>query len=455
MNVDTIIDAGWVLPIAPDETTVLENSSVVVNDGKILDILPTGGVAGKYVSVERVDRSKCVVMPGFVNAHTHTGMTVMRGRADDQPLLKWLHETIWPIESALACEEEFCEDGAVLAAAEMIRSGVTCFSDMYFFPAAAARVATRVGLRAIIGIVLIAFPSGYALTTEEYIKRGHEVREAFRDNPMIHHTYAPHAPYTVSPEAWLMIKELSEKENIPIHTHLHETKEECSSSLALDRSSPCCHTSDQPCHPIEDFNRKGLLSSNFIGAHMVHLTDEEIALCAEKGVHVAHCPTSNAKLASGFCPLHKLLKAGVNVALGTDSACSNNSLNMLAEVKMAALQAKNVAGDPTVVPAATALRMATINGARAFQIDDVTGSLEVGKSADLITIDVGTHPGNSPVYDIHSAIVYASSREDIRDVLVGGKFILREKEHCTLDISDVLKRAEHWKGRVMDLFVRN
>ncbi|KAI0565332.1 TRZ/ATZ family protein [Gracilaria domingensis] len=432
--VDTEIRAKWVLPIAPDENVALYQHSVIVSHGKILDILPSQEADEKYNPTERVERPNSIILPGLINAHTHSGMTVMRGRADDQPLLKWLHETVWPIEQAMACEEEFCEDGALLAAAEMIRGGVTCFSDMYFFPAAGVKAALRAGIRAVIGIVFLQFPSGH---------------NAFQDQPLIHFTYAPHAPYTVSSKTWIRLKDLSNEKGIPIHTHLHETIDECTASRVLDRTNPACHTSEEMCHPIEDFNRKGILDSNFIGAHMVHLTDSEIALCAEKGVHVAHCPTSNAKLASGFCPVHKLIKAGVNVAIGTDSACSNNSLDMLAEVKMAALLAKCVAGDPTLVPAPMALRMATINGARAFGLEEITGSLEIGKSADLICIDVETHAGNSPVYCPHSAVVYAASREDVTDVMVAGNFILREKLHCTLDLDDVLRRADYWKTRII------
>lgn len=454
MEVDIEVRARWVLPVAPDETVALPHYSVIVNDGTILDVLPSQEANDKYSPKELVDRPKSIVLPGLINAHTHSGMSIMRGRADDQPLLEWLHN-IWPIEHAIACEEEFCEDGALLAAAEMIRGGITCFSDMYFFPDAGAKAAIRAGMRAIIGMVFLMFPSGYAASLEEYRRKGEEIRNHFKDESLIHFAYAPHAPYTVPSSTWIELKELSEENNIPIHTHLHETKDECSSSRVLDRSNPACHLSDEMCHPLEDLNRKGVLGPNFIGAHMVHLTDDEIDICAEKGVHVAHCPTSNAKLASGFCRIDKLLRAGVNVALGTDSACSNNSLDMIAEMKMAALVAKNVAGDPTVVPAHMAIRMATINGAKAFGIDHITGSLEVGKSADLISIEIESHPGNFPVYDPHSAVVYAASREDVEDVMIAGRFVLKQKTHCTLDLNDVLRRADYWRGRINKQFPLN
>lgn len=336
----------------------------------------------------------------------------------------------------------------MLAAAEMIRAGVTTFSDMYHFPAAAASAVVRSGMRALIGMPLLGFPTPYATNDEEYIARGEDVRKRFSGEERIRFAYAPHAPYTVSSQAWRKIKTLSEASALPVHTHLHETQDECNASLVLDRANPACHWSDNKCHPVEDLNRMGLLNSNLIAAHMVHLTDHEIRLVAEKGVHVVHCPTSNAKLASGFCRIPDLLKAGVNVAIGTDSAACNNSLDMLAEIKLAALFAKNVSGDATVLPAPMAIRMATINGARALGLEHVTGSLEVGKAADLICIDVGTHAGNSPMYNPHSAVVYAATREDVTDVMVDGNFLLREKKYCTLDIADTLRRTDYWRKQI-------
>ena len=452
MKIDTLIRAKWVLPINPTKVEALQNHAIAINEGKILDILPSQNSSSKYQPIEIIDRPQSIVLPGLINTHAHTGMTLMRGRADDQPLLKWLQESIWPIESTFASKEEFCHDGAFLAAAEMIRGGVTCFSDMYMFPDGGAKVALRTGLRAVIGMVIIGFPSGYAKTIDEYIDNGHKVMDKYKDEQTLHFAYAPHAPYTVPTDAWLRIKQLSEQHDIPIHTHLHETKDECTSSLILDRKNPACHTSDNPCHPLQDFEMKGLLSSKLVAAHMVYLTDDEIRLCAERGVNIAHCPTSNAKLASGFCPIPKLLKAGVNVALGTDSAVSNNSLDILAEMKMAALTAKNIALDATVVPAAEAVKMATINGAKALGIDDVTGSLQIGKSADLICIDVETNVGNSPAFDPFSAVVYASSRSDITDVMVKGKLLLKEKKYQTFDESDVLRRVEYWRDQINDQF---
>lgn len=450
--VDSVLVARYLLPMAPDETVVLENHAVVMDAGLILGVLPVDEADEMYEPRERIERLDHVVLPGLINAHTHTGMTLMRGRGDDQPLLEWLHETVWPIETAFASSPEFSEDGALLSVAEMLRGGITSFSDMYWFPEAAAKVALKSGMRAVIGMIIIGFPSAYATTPDDYIEKGHAVRDKYAHEPTLHFTYAPHAPYTVPDEVWEKLQMLSSTTGAQIHTHLHETKEECVASLSLQRDDPACHMSDHCIHPIANFDRMGLLTPNLVAAHMIHLTDDEIALCAARGVHVAHCASSNAKLASGFCPVHKLLAAGVNVALGTDSAASNNSLNMFGEMRMAALVAKNMAGDARVVPASTALKMATINAARALGISDVTGSLEIGKAADCIAVEVETHAGNTPLFNVHSALVYAGNREDVTDVFVNGEILVREKKLVKISQEDVLKRTAFWKAKIKELF---
>lgn len=454
LTVDALVLAGWLIPVAPDPKVVLRNHAIAVNAGKILDILPLSDALTKYSCKTKLDRSKSVVMPGFVNAHTHTGMTLMRGRVDDLPLLEWLH-SIWPMEAVFAHKDEFCYDGALLAIAEMVRGGVTCFADMYWSPDAAARAVLETGVRGVIGMILIGFPSGYATDLDGYIDKGHQAMHRYQGEQRITFAYAPHAPYTVGTEAWERLRDLSADNGCVIHTHLHETREECSASLVLDRSNPACHKSENMCHPLEDFRRKGLLSQKLVAVHMVHLTDEEIEMVAEKGVHVAHCPSSNSKLASGFCPVHKLIDAGVNIGLGTDSAVSNNSLSMFQEMRQAALNTKNISGDATKVPAWQAIEMATINGAKMFGIDTATGSLEVGKSADLICIDVQNNAGNAPMFNAHSAVVYAAAREDVTDVMVEGQLLLRDKEYCTMDLGDILRRMEYWQGQLEEKFPSN
>lgn len=450
--VDVIIDAGWVIPVAPDETRCLTNTSIVIRGADIVDLVPTEIVAEKYTAKTRLSRPSSVAMPGMVNAHTHSPMTLMRGRGDDQTLLDWLRTTVWPIEAEFASNPEFCYDGCLLAVAEMLRGGVTTFADMYFHPAAAANAVVRSGMRAILGIAVIAFPTKYASTIDEYLENGHAARAEFSHESRITWAYAPHAPYTVPTSLWQRLRLLAEENDCKIHTHLHETTDECSASAALDRSNPACHLSDRPCTPFADLDHMGLANDRLVAAHMVHLTDEEIDRCASRRVNVVNCPTSNAKLASGYCRVDKLLKAGVNVAIGTDSACSNNSLDLRAEMKLTALSAKNLSGDASFLPAATAIKMATLNGAEAFGLADTIGSLEIGKRADIICIDVNTHAGNSPMFNAHSAVVYASAREDVRDVLVDGKFLLCDGEYKTIEIKQVLERSDYWRRQIDEKF---
>lgn len=452
--VDVLIAARWVVPMEPDEHTVLGNHSVVIDGGKVLEILPTVRASAKYAPRSRIERPQHVAMPGLINAHTHTGMTLMRGCADDQTLLKWLRETVWPIEMAFVSSDSFCEDGAMLAVAEMLRGGVTTFADMYWYPEAAARVAIQTGVRAVLGMIILAFPSSYAANADEYIEKGHQLRERHMTDSNLHFAYAPHAPYTVSDEIWKKLRDLSARNGLPIHTHLHETSDECIASACLDRGNPACHMSDQACRPIENFRRIGLLSRRLIGAHMTQLSKEEIQLCAEHRVNVVNCPTSNAKLASGFCPVPELLASGVNVAIGTDSAASNNSLDLFAEMKLGALLAKNVTGDATVVPASTALRMVTTNAAEALGISEVTGSLLPGKAADVICVEIETHAGNTPMFSVQSALVYASSRHDVTDVFVEGQHLLRDKALTRIDEGALVTKVKNWSSRISAKFPR-
>lgn len=452
VTVDTVISARWVVPMEPDEHALLHDHAVVVDGGKIVAVLPVTEADARFAARERVDRGRSVVLPGLINAHTHSGMSLMRGMADDENLMKWLQETVWPVEAAFCSVPGFCEDGALLAATEMARGGITTFCDMYFYPECAARAALRVGMRAVLGMVVIMYPSDYAKDVDEYIDKGHAVREQYKDESSLHFTYAPHAPYTVPDSVWERLRDLSQASGLLINTHMHETSDECAASAALDRSNAACHQSEHAVRPLANFARIGLLSRRLLCAHMTQLTDEEIALCAEHRVSVAHCPTSNAKLGSGFCPVDKLLDAGVTVALGTDSAASNNSLDLFAEMKMAALVAKNVAGDATVVPAASALRMATRNGAEALGIGDVTGSLRPGKAADLIVVDMETHAGNTPVFDVRSALVYAAARTDVSDVFVEGRGVVRDRALVGVDEAEVVRKARGWALKMLAKF---
>lgn len=447
-----VIHARWVIPIRPNPRTVLENHSVVVSNGKVDAVLPTASARELYCGAEELERQNHVVIPGLVNAHTHTGMSLLRGCADDIGLHEWLTGRVWPIEAAFLTQEGFCYDGALLSAADMIRGGTTTFNDMYWDVDAAARATVRVGMRAMLGMVVIAFPSSFGSTTEEYLARGEEARDKFRNQSRLSFSYAPHAPYTVRDDAWVEIARRAQRSNAVLHTHIHETSDEVEDSKALRRESSACHLSDNAVSPITNLDNLGVLSANVIAAHVVHATPDEERLLAKRNVAVAHCPTSNAKLAAGRCNIVALRAAGATVALGTDSACSNNSLDMFAEMKAAALGAKSLLGDAAVISAADALEMATMGGARALRLDEKIGSLEEGKCADMCVVELGTHAGNTPVYSVTSALVYAATRMDVCEVFVDGECLLREKKLTKIDEHDICFNAQIWANKIRKKF---
>lgn len=446
--VDTVIHARWVLPVAPTPDVVLDDHAVVIHKDTIVAILPSADATDRYEAATTVRRPDHALIPGLINAHTHTGMTLMRGCADDTALFTWLHDTVWPVEGAFTSAPGFCADGARLAMAEMLAGGVTTFADMYWFPAEAAAAVAAVGMRAVLGIICIGFPSAYAASPAEYLEKGETAAAAWSHVDTLHWAYAPHAPYTVGDETWADIARRSEATGRPVHTHLHETREEVEASVAGDRSSPSCHQSDTAARPVANLGRLGLVNRRLVAVHMVHSSDADIAAVATSGASVVHCPNSNLKLAAGLAPVAKMVAAGVNVALGTDSAASNNSLNVLAEAKLGALLAKGVSGDATAVPAATALAMATINGARAFGLDALTGSLEVGKQADVTCIKLANVVGCEPLYCAVSAVVYAACRKDVSDVWVAGRALVQEGVVVALDVPSVVAKAEGWRARI-------
>ncbi len=311
--VDTLIHARWILPVRPRVESVLAHHSLAIRNGKIIAILPTVAAVETYTASTTLFRPRHVLLPGLINAHTHSGMTLMRGAADDTALHEWLRGRVWPIEAAFAPRPGFCFDGALLSAAEMTRGGTTAFADMYWDADACARATLTAGLRGVIGMVAIAFPSNFGTDVDDYLRKAEVVRDKYAAEPLLRFAYAPHAPYTVPDAAWKDILARSRESGAQIHAHVHETKEEVVASEILDRGCGACHMSDNAARPLANLDELGLLNENFIAAHMVHLTDREIALCAERGVHVAHCPSSNAKLASGFCLVKKLLAAGVTL----------------------------------------------------------------------------------------------------------------------------------------------
>mmetsp|Transcript_63205 Transcript_63205/g.150726 ORF Transcript_63205/g.150726 Transcript_63205/m.150726 type:complete len:470 (+) Transcript_63205:168-1577(+) len=458
VEVDEVISASWVVPVETDET--LKDHSVVLKDGVIVDILPTDAARGKYAAKTWTNLPGKVLLPGFVNAHTHSPMVLLRGVSDDIALREWLQTVIWPAEGQFV-KADFVKEGAELAILEMIRGGTTTFNEMYWFPESVAESVVRSGIRAAIGIIAIEFPfASYGTGPDDYFTKGRATRERFLGEDLISWTISPHAPYTCSEGTLEKVKALSEEFKCPIHIHLHETAAECEASAAGNRDSPDCHMSDQKCTPLANLKRMGMLNDRLVAVHMTTLTEEEIKWCAEAGASVVHCPSSNMKLASGFCRVADLMSAGVNVALGTDGASSNNTLDMLAEMKLAAMLAKGVASNAKAVPALSALRMATLNGAKALGLQSKVGSLKVGKQADIIAIDMDTpdtwpsptvaaDPGFTPV----SHIVYSTTRNQVTDSWVRGRRLMKEREVLTLPMAELKEKAGKWGSKVTEFLV--
>jgi len=434
MNVDCILQARWIIPVEP-EYAIFTNHALVIDEGIIIDLLPSEQAAQKYTPATTESFPHHALLPGFVNAHTHSPMALMRGIANDLPLMEWLQKHIWPLEQKWI-SENFVRDGTELAIAEMLRSGTTCFNDMYFFPEITAHLAIQQGIRASIGLIVVDFPTIWAQTAEEYIEKGLQLHDEFRHETLISTAFAPHAPYTVSDEPLTKIRILANELDLPIHMHVHETLHEIEQSRQQYAKAPL--------QRLLDMN---LVDPGFIAVHMTQLTDMEIEQFAQTGASIVHCPESNLKLASGFCPVEHCLATGINVALGTDSAASNNDLDMLGEMRTAALLAKGVAQDASALPAHTALRMATLNGAKALGLDNITGSLEIGKSADLIAINLQTLE-TLPVYDPMAQIVYSATREQISDVWIAGRQLLKQRCLTTLDAQALMEKTHAWQQKL-------
>jgi 5-methylthioadenosine/S-adenosylhomocysteine deaminase len=434
MYADLLIHPQWLLPVDPRDRE-LDDHAVAVTEGRIVAVLPSAQARPSITAERVVELPGHVLIPGLVNAHTHTPMTLMRGLADDLPLMTWLHDHIWPAERRWV-DPGFVGDGSRLAVLEMLRGGITCFNDMYFYPEVTAQVAADAGMRAVIGMILVDLPTGYADSADAYLAKGLALHAYYRDHPLIRVAFAPHSAYAVATAALERVRTLADELEVPIHIHLHETRDEVVQSLR-----------DHGERPIARLDELGLIGPGLVAVHMTQLEDAEIDRLAAAGAQVVHCPESNLKLASGFCPVTQLLAAGVNVALGTDGAASNNDLNMLGEIRTAALLAKGVAGSATALPAATALRLATINGARALGLEREIGSIEPGKSADLVAIDL-RDPQTQPVYRALSALVYAADRRQVRQVWIQGRQVIRDGTATTLDAGAVIAAAQAWSGRL-------
>ena len=432
--IDLLIEARWIIPVEP-ANAVLENHAIAIDKGRIVAILQQSDASTRFSAREVKRLPHHVLIPGLVNLHTHAAMTLLRGLGDDLPLMDWLQNHIWPAE-AKHVSAQFVHDGTLLACAEMLRGGTTCFNDMYFYPKAAAKAALSSGIRAVIGLITLDFPTPYAADADDYLAKGLAARDELRDEPLLSFCLAPHAPYTVNDRNFSQVLTLAEQCDLPIHLHLHETKQEIEDSQQRFGM-----------RPIERLRRLGLLSPGLIGAHGVHLNAEEIALLAQQGCSIAHCPSSNLKLASGIAPLAALAAQSVNIGLGTDGAASNNRLDLFQEMRLAALLAKGSSGQAEAIGAHQALRMATLGGAQALGLDGQIGSIAVGKSADLCAIDVND-VGLAPCYNPASLLVYAAGREHVSDVWIAGRSRVADGRLLETNEIELIKLAALWQNQI-------
>jgi 5-methylthioadenosine/S-adenosylhomocysteine deaminase len=429
-----LLEARWLVPVEP-HGVVLEDHAAALAGDVIVDVLPISAAREKYTNAQRIDLSAHALIPGLVNTHTHNAMTLLRGLADDLPLMTWLQEHIWPAEGRWV-GPEFVRDGVALAIAEMLRGGTTCCNENYFFPDVQAATYLQHGFRAAVGLPFIEFPSAWAKSRDEYFDKNLAVHDEFKGETLITTTLAPHAPYTVADESFARIRVLSDQLDIPVHIHVHETAHEVEESRT-----------QHGVRPLARLQSLGLVNDHLIAVHMTQLSDAEIALCAEAGVSVVHCAESNLKLASGFCPAEKLRRAGVNLALGTDGCASNNDLDMFGEMRTAALLAKGVAGDASAFDASFTLQAATLNGARALGLGERVGSIVPGKQADLVAVRMNT-PETQPLYNAISQLVYATGRHQVSDVWIAGVRKVRDGAVLGMDIARLCENAAMWRARI-------
>ena len=433
-SVDHIVHAKWVIT-GEAHQACLENHSVIIHNGVIKDILATSVAKETYIANRTDEYAEHVIMPGIINAHTHIGMSYFKGLGSDLPLMDWLQNHMWPAE-AKWLSHEFVHDASLFAMAEMIKSGTTCFNDMYFFLQATAQAAQISGMRACIGMTILEFPSNWAKTIDEYFAKGMDFYDEYKNHALITPTFAPHAPYTISDETFLRINEIAELHDLKINIHVHETIGEINQSLETMHK-----------RPIKRLHDLGFLSQKVIAIHAANLNEEDLDIIEKTQVNIVHCPESNMKLASGICPVNKLIERGVNVALGTDSVASNNDLDMISEMRTASLLSKIDTMSPLSLKANETIELATLNGAKVLGMDNKIGSLEVGKAADFIAIqldDIET----LPVYDPMVQIVYSCNRHQVTDVWVAGKQLMKNRVLLTLNEAELKEKARRWSFKI-------
>lgn len=429
---DLVIHAGLVLPNA--NGVALQDHAIVIHNGKIANIVPSNSLA-KEDAHSQLHYPEQLLMPGLINSHTHTPMTLLKGFADDLPLNVWLEQHIWPIEGAMM-SEEFVRDGCNLAIAEMLRSGTTCFSDMYFYPNVIADCARQAGIRATIGLPILEFPSAWADDADGYINKGLALADELQHEPLLRTALAPHSVYTVAPATLKRVATLSDELDKKVHIHLQENAAEVADCVA-----------EHGHRPMQVLQDAGLVNPHLIAVHMTEVNEDEIKTLAKRNANVVHCPESNHKLASGVCPTQRMSELGINVSLGTDGSASNNDLNMFGEMRSAAFAAKTQQQDASAGTAQQVLDMATRNGAQTLGLQDTCGQLKKGLSADIISIDINSIEA-APLHNPASFLVYAAAREAVQNVWVAGKQLLRERKLLTLDEAELIERGKHWANKI-------
>lgn len=436
---DLILYPEWAFTAHPSHNSpygeCLHKPGIAIQSGRIVDIADKAEIQKKWHSDHSEEHPGKILLPGFVNAHCHAAMTLLRGIANDLPLMDWLEGHIWPAEGSHV-DAEFVRDGSLLACAEMIRGGTTCFNDMYFFPEATIEAALTAGIRVSAGIIAIDFPSAYAQQPQQYLEQGLATLAEHQSHDRVKMMFAPHAPYTVSDPLFQSIIEADQTHQLGCHIHLHETAFEVASA-----------EQETGMRPFQRLQQLGLLNPQTLAVHMTQLNEQEIQQCGSLGINIAHCPESNLKLASGIAPIHALMSAGANVAIGTDGAASNNDLDMLGELRSASLLAKAQSQDATALSAAQTLQMATYNGAKALGWEAETGSIAVGKSADLQLIDLNRIE-TQPCYDPVAQVVYSASRDQITDVWCQGQRLMQQRQLTTLNETELLATAQAWHEKI-------
>ncbi len=433
-EIDLLIHARWIIPVVP-QGVVLENHAIAIDARKVIALCESEQADVLYQPQQSLRLDRHALVPGLVNAHGHAPMSLLRGIADDKPLKQWLEDYIWPLEGKFV-NEDFVHDGAALAIAEMIRGGTTCFADMYFFPDLVGQAAEAANMRVQLASPVLDFATVWAADADEYISKATQLHDDFRNSDLVSTAFGPHAPYTVSDEPMRKLAVLAEELDVPVHMHVHETAQEVADAVASHGK-----------RPLVRLNELGMVNLHLNCVHATQLEADEIALLAEQGASVIHCPESNLKLASGFCPVQRLQESGVNVALGSDGAASNNDLDMIGEMRSAALLGKAVAEDASALPAHSVLEMATICGARALGMEQLIGSLEPGKAADITAIDMAAL-NTAPLYNVISQLVYASNSSQVSHVWCNGTALLIDGRLQNIDESALLEKTEDWQQRI-------